>query len=109
MLSMLLMILILSENIKSINQIALSEKDGTIDLFLSGKSNLSTLIGNMGDNFNKSKVKVNCLKYKTFVSETDTEVIVNLLEYNFEQSSENNNLTLVEKISNVIKSLVIYH
>ena len=62
-----------SENIKSINQIALSEKDGTIDLFLSGKSNLSTLIRNIGDNFNKSKVKVNCLKYKTFVKSFNLE------------------------------------
>ena len=41
--------------------------------FLSGKSNLSTLIRNIGDNLNKSKVKVNCLKYKTFVKSFNLE------------------------------------
>lgn len=45
-------------------------------------------------------------KNKTFVSETDSEVIVNLLEYNFENSLDHENLSITEKIANTIKKTI---
>ena len=61
-----------SKNIKQIHQVALSEKKGYVDLFLTDKSNLSTLINkkNQLPKKKQKKVKVQCLSYKDFLEES---------------------------------------
>lgn len=61
------------DNIKEINQIALSEKNGFMDLYLSNKSNLSTLINLTSEGGEKEKVKVKCLKYQDFLNSLEID------------------------------------
>ena len=64
-----------NSNIKKIDQIALSEKNDDMYLFLSNKSNLSTLINKNKDQLVESteKIKVRCLRYQDFLKESNTE------------------------------------
>ena len=64
-------------NIKQISQIALSETNGFMDLYLSEKSNLSTLINKTtlksNDKIFNKKVKVKCQRYEEFLKNSELD------------------------------------
>lgn len=64
-----------NSNIKRIDQIALSEKNDDMYLFLSNKSNLSTLINKNKNQLikNDKKIKVKCLRYKDYLKELNID------------------------------------
>jgi len=62
-----------NDNIKQISQIALSDKNGFMDLYLSEKSNLSTLINNTTLKSKDEKVKVKCQRYEDFLKNSEID------------------------------------